>query len=140
MATETQVKQYLAYWFQLGKKVVLGNTGASELPQPIFYGDRYSHAFENCWATVSAPESGACYLEGTEVTLAELLDDCWEIVPCARCEMPIPLRSRGWSGANCPCADLPSWPNSELPQPRLPSNTQVSLRAICRRLVDERDR
>lgn len=36
MATKQEVKEYLAYWFQLGKKVVVGNGKATFLPQPVF--------------------------------------------------------------------------------------------------------
>ncbi|MBO9999608.1 MAG: hypothetical protein J7641_11485 [Cyanobacteria bacterium SID2] len=136
MASETQVKDYLAHWFQLGKKIVIGNMGESRLPEPIFEGNRYSQAFEDCWQLCLSPESGDCYLEGTLKTVADLLASNWEIVACARCQMPVPMPLQGLSCLECPCHDLPSWPNEDLPKPRLPINTQVSLREICSRLIE----
>lgn len=135
MASEAQVKRYIAYWFQLGKQVVLSHLDQKLLPKPIFEGDRYSLAFENCWQLLRSPDARDGYLEGTDVTVCELLEAEWEIVACARCDMPIPLRSRGIAGSVCPCHDLPFWPDDRLPRPKHPVNTQVSLRAICQRLV-----
>ncbi|TVR14279.1 MAG: hypothetical protein EA395_02915 [Phormidium sp. GEM2.Bin31] len=138
MASETQVKKYLADWFQLGKRLVVDHK--AQLPCPLFEGGRYSEAFETCWRSVSCPQlSHKSYLEGTELTVAELLDDGWEITPCARCAMPIPLPISGTGGGVCPCHDLPTWPNNSLPQPRQAVNPQASLREICRRLVSSQD-
>jgi len=138
MASETQVKQYLADWFQLGKKLLINDH--AELPHPLFEGSDYSRAFERCWAAVSCPQlSYNCYLEGTETSIGQLLDEDWEIAPCARCTMPVALPVAGVSPVLCPCHDLPSWPNLNLPKPRKPVNTQVSLREICRRLVAKPD-
>ncbi|WP_159787729.1 hypothetical protein [Sodalinema gerasimenkoae] len=134
MASETQVKKYLADWFQLGKTLVVDQQ--LQLPSPLFEGSRYSEAFEHCWRSVCCPQlRHRSYLEGTEISIAELLDDRWDITACARCAMPIPLPISGIGGSVCPCHDLPSWPNTDLPQPRQPVNTQIGLREICRRLV-----
>lgn len=135
MSSYRQVKQYLAYWFQLGKKVLLRNGEQSLLPQPLFEGDRYSPEFEKCWQEILSPESGDCYLEGTDVPISELLTNAWEIEECARCAMPVPARTRGMPASCCPCFDLPSWPNLDMPQPRLPANTQQHLHEICNRLM-----
>jgi hypothetical protein len=54
MASEQEVRQYLAYWFQLGKKVLIRNGQESLLPQPVIQGDRYSQAFEDCWQQILA--------------------------------------------------------------------------------------
>ncbi|USR91790.1 hypothetical protein NEA10_03415 [Phormidium yuhuli AB48] len=138
MASEKQVKKYLADWFQLGKKLVVDQN--EQLPSPLFENGHYSDAFEACWRAASCPQFGhKSYLQGTEITLAELLDDHWEITSCARCTMPIALPISGVAGAVCPCHDLPSWPNTALPKPRQAVNTQVSLREICRRLVSSDD-
>ncbi|MDC0832063.1 hypothetical protein AY599_19835 [Leptolyngbya valderiana BDU 20041] len=140
MASETQVKQYLAYWFQLGKKLVVEKSGETLLPEPIFHGDRYSQAFNDCWELCVSPDSGDCYLEGTQQTVRQLLEPQWDIDPCARCQMPVPILLHGTpSCATCPCHDLSFWPNDELPKPRLQVNTQVSLREICRRIVETGD-
>ncbi|MCC5898734.1 MAG: hypothetical protein JJU32_12575 [Phormidium sp. BM_Day4_Bin.17] len=134
MASETQVKKYLADWFQLGKRLVVDQQ--PQLPSPLFESGRYSDAFETCWRSVSCPQHcHKSYLEGTEISIAELLNDRWDITDCARCAMPIPLPISGVGGAVCPCHDLPSWPNTDLPKPRQAVSTQTSLREICRRLV-----
>lgn len=134
MASKHQVRQYLAYWFQLGKKVIIRNGDEALLPQPVIRGDRYSPEFEACWEKILSPESGECYLENTEETIAELLTPAWEIDPCARCTMPIPFRRQGMPAACCPCFDMPSWPDQETPQPRGPVSNQAHLLNICNRL------
>jgi hypothetical protein len=134
MATAFEVRQYLAYWFQLGKPVWLRGGAESLLPNPVMAVDRYSSAFEDCWNRVTAPESGDCYLEGASYTIAELLSPAWEINPCSRCTMPVPIRSVGIAELECPCVDVSGWPNTELPQPRAPISTQSSLNRIRDRL------
>ena len=135
MASEHEVRKYLAYWFQLGKKVWIRNGLESLLPQPVIQGDRYSQAFEDCWQRIISPESGNCYLEGTEETVAELLTPVWNVSPCARCSMPVPVRNLGMPPLACPCNDLSSWPNTELPAPRSPINSQTQLADIRDRLL-----
>lgn len=134
MATKEEVKRYLAYWFQLGKKVVIGSEETHLLPQPIFQGDRYSQEFEDCWQKILS-SSGDSYLDGTEETIAELLTPAWDMVGCSRCSMPVPLRNMGMPPVSCPCGDLPGWPNTELPGPRCAINDQDQLKAIRNRLV-----
>lgn len=133
MASEQQVKRYLAYWFQLGKKVVIRNGNSAVSPQSVMTGNRYSDEFERIWQQILSPDSGDCYLEGTQETIAELLTPTWEVGPCARCDMPIPSRCVGMPPEVCPCCDLPGWPNTELPEPR---------NAVCSqgRLGEIRDR
>ena len=135
MASQSQVKTYLAYWFQLGKKVILSCTGQELLPQPVIRGNFYSQEFGNCWQNIIANQGKDYYLEGTRQTIAELLTPAWEIVPCARCDMPVPILDLGIQPIGCPCDDLLSWPNSELPQPRSPVNNLVHISKIQNRLV-----
>lgn len=137
MATKQEVKRYLAYWFQLGKKVVTSNGQASFSPQPVLQGDRYSDEFEACWQKILSPESSDCYLEGTDETIAELLTPAWELAPCSRCSMPIAMRNVGMPALLCPCSDLPTWPNTELPAPRNPVSTQEQLLIIRDRLLSQ---
>ena len=137
MATKHEVRRYLAYWFQLGKKVITGNGAASLLPQPVIEGDRYSEEFEKCWQQILSPETGDCYLEGTHETIAELLTPAWDMLPCSRCEMPVPMRNMGMPELACPCNDLSTWPNTELPAPRDPVNNQEQLMAIRDRLENK---
>ncbi|WP_432809977.1 hypothetical protein [Pantanalinema sp. GBBB05] len=134
MASEHQVRQYLAYWFQLGKGVVIHNGSDVLLPRPVISGDRYSQAFEECWQQLIAPDAGDCYLEGTSQTIAELLSPAWEINPCSRCSMPVPVRSVGVASLECPCIDIPDWPNTEVPTPRAPIDNQTLLLRIRDRL------
>ncbi len=130
MASESQVRSYLAAWFQLGKKLYLQNGKETLLPQPVIFGDRYSTQFENCWQKIIATQGKDSYLEGTEVSIAELLSPSWEIQDCARCTMPVPLVSLGIACSQCPCFDLLSWPNSQLPAPRSPVNSFAHLNRI----------
>ncbi|MFB8791196.1 MAG: hypothetical protein U7123_20675 [Potamolinea sp.] len=88
MASQEEVKRYLAYWLQLGKKVVIGNGNLTLQPQSVIAGDRYSQEFEDIWQQILSPESGDCYLEGTIQTIAELLTPRWDLKSCVRCEMP----------------------------------------------------
>jgi hypothetical protein len=134
MASEQQVKQYLAYWFQLGKRVMTHNGQESLQPHPVIQGDRYSPEFEACWRVVRNPKSGDCYLEGTSQTIQELLSPVWELNACSRCSMPVPIRSIGVANLECPCFDISDWPNSEIPAPRAPVNTQAVLLQLRDRL------
>ncbi len=133
MASKTEVKKYLAHWFQLGKKVFINNGAASLQPQKVVDGESYSDDFEECWQKVISPSSGECYLEGTQQTIAELLSPEWDMVSCSRCDMPVPLRLG--MPKLCPCNDLPNWPNTELPPPREPVRSHLQLTKIRDRLT-----
>ncbi|AOY82908.1 hypothetical protein BJP36_26350 [Moorena producens JHB] len=134
MASEAQVKRYLTYWFQLGKKVVMRNGFSAMQPQSLTNGKHYSQEFETIWQLAISPETGDCYLEGTDETIADLLTPKWDILPCSRCDMPVPIKSAGIPPNCCPCFDLSTWPNTELPAPRDPVCSQTELRGICDRL------
>jgi len=135
MASEQHVRQYLAYWFQLGKAVVIQNGRNTLLPRPVIQGNGYSSEFEATWQKIIAENAGDCYLEGTTQTIAELLSSAWEINPCARCSMPVPFRSPGLPPMlECPCSDIPDWPNTDMPQPRAPIDTPSRLLLIRDRL------
>lgn len=134
MASEQQVKRYLAYWFQLGKKVVLRNGQETLTPEKVIAGDRYSQEFEEIWQKILSPKSGECHLEGTEQTIDQLLTPVWDLSSCSRCEMPVPVKMAGMPPELCPCSDLPGWPNTELPAPREPISTPDKLIAIRDRL------
>ncbi len=135
MASKQDVKRYLAYWFQLGKKVVVNNGAATLQPQVVLDNDRYSDEFEDCWQQIIFWGTGNCYLEGTCETVAHLLTPTWEINSCARCDMPVPMPIGAVAvPALCPCNDVPGWPNTELPLPRSPVNTIEQLKLIRDRL------
>jgi hypothetical protein len=135
MASKTEVKKYLAYWFELGKKVLINNGAASLQPRIVVDGESYSQDFEECWEKVLSSKSGECYLEGTQQTVDQLLSPEWDIVSCSRCSMPVPLRNLGMPPLLCPCNDLSNWPNTELPAPREPVESQNELTKIRDRLL-----
>lgn len=135
MASEQEVKKYLAHWFQLGKRVVYGSCGATLRPKEVIRGDGYSTEFEECWQKIMSSQTGECYLEGTTETVAELLTPVWEMNTCARCCLPVPIRTLGMPPELCPCSDLSNWPNTELPAPRSPVSTTEQLLAIRDRLL-----
>lgn len=134
MAAPEQVKQYLAYWFQLGKRVQLNGGERTYLPRPVIEGDRYSEAFERCWQEILSPQSGVCYLEGTEQSIDELLTSRWDLASCARCQMPVPVINLGVQPPSCPCSDLENWPSGEVPAPRSPISSSKRLASIRDRL------
>jgi hypothetical protein len=140
MASEEQVKSYLGYWFQLGKKVVLKNGQEKLLPNPVVNGNSYSEEFERCWQRIFESKGRDCYLEGTIQTIEQLLSSGWEINPCSRCDMPVPTIDLGIQSNLCPCSDLPSWPNHELPKPRSPVDSSARLSKIQERLKELRNR
>lgn len=135
MANKQEVKKYLAHWFQLGKKVIVGQNHYSFLPSTVLNGDRYSQEFENCWQKILSLETRDCYLEGTQETIAQLLTPSWEILPCGRCAMPVPIKTTGLPSNSCPCYYMLTWPNSDLPAPRCPVNSQDHLTSIRDRLL-----
>ena len=84
-----------------------------------------------------AVEGKALYLEGTQQTISELLSPAWEMTSCARCEMPVPIPQIETTERLCPCNDLPTWPNEELPKPRLPVDSDQKLRNLRAQLVSD---
>ena len=48
--------------------------------------------------------------------------------------MPVPMRNVGMPPTVCPCHDLLNWPNTELPPPRQPINSEAQLIEIRNRL------
>ena len=134
MATKKEVKQYLAYWFQLGKKVIISKGEVSLLPKPVLKGEGYSKEFEDCWQKILSQSTGESYLEGTSESIRELLTPNWEILPCGRCSMLVPIRTMGMPPLSCPCSDIAHWPNTELPAPRSPIDSREKLKGIAERL------
>ena len=134
MASTTQVRTYLAYWFQLGKKLIWCNGKATLFPQPVIEGDRLSAQFEECWQKIVSVKGKDCYLEGCNETIADLLSSEWDINGCARCNMPVAIVESGIQSLDCLCSDLDNWPNDELPKPRSPVNSRVQLNRIKTRL------
>ena len=136
MANTNEVKKYLACWFQLKKRVVSNNGSQILLPKSVFGSDGYSKEFENCWQLIISPDSGEWYLETTEQTISQLLEPSWEITSCARCSMPVAILNVGVPSHICPCHDLGNWPNTELPAPRIPVNSQEKLQEIRNKLTN----
>lgn len=131
MASTDQIKQYLACWFQLGKKLVVDNGSEILCPETVIINNQYSSEFEDCWQKVLAMGGANCYLEGVEPTIDRLFSSSWSIATCAKCQMPIPQLELGLqSSPGCPCFDVPLWPNIDLPIPRSPVNNQSHLNRI----------
>ena len=136
MASTKEVRGYLGYWFQLGKGVIFPKTDQRVLPEPIFVGHNYSPSFEACWQTI-VNSAQDCYLEGTEQSIRELLEPEWELVPCCRCTLPVPVSNSQTPSCLCPCVDLELWPDFDLPLPRLPLNSLRCLHSIQSRLISQ---
>ncbi len=135
MAAEEQVRAYLACWFQLNRSLVIHPQGQTFCPQPVISGSHYSQAFETVWHIIKSKQGQDCYLEGTNQTLNELMTGTWDFIPCARCTLPIPVPQAQQQTWDCPCAEILSWPNLELPLPRPPQNGQENLDQICLRVL-----
>ncbi|HAC63677.1 MAG TPA: hypothetical protein DCF68_09105 [Cyanothece sp. UBA12306] len=133
MASEEKVKHYLAHWFQLGKQVLLPKSQQNLSPSKIFEGNNYSLEFEDLWQYIISTDAD-CYLEGTEQTIQQLLSPQWEMIDCARCQMPFPVATAGVASPTCPCFDLNCWPNQELPSPRSAIDSYCHLNRIRQRL------
>jgi hypothetical protein len=142
MASPHQVRCYLACWFQLGKGIVVTNQAEEQVlrPQPVIQGNRYSPEFEACWQYLNTLKTQDCYLEGTHQTVGALLKEEWDIMPCARCTMPIPLYQGNLTDLSCPCNDLPGWPNYAIPIPRPPVNVQHQFQMIHQRIYQASER
>ncbi len=134
MASTQEVRQYLAHWFQLGKKVAVPDQ-ESIFTKKVLQGNTYTIEFEACWQqTINQPHA---YLEGTDQTIVELLTDCWDVVDCARCTMPIPLRAAGLiQNQSCTCQDLPTWPNTQVPLPRAAGAVAIKTNDLRHRLAN----
>ena len=136
MATQEQVKEYLACWFQLGKGIEVSENNRIVRFQSILHGDRYSREFEDCWERILRSQGKGFALEGTHQGIDELFDSHWEMHSCCRCQLPIPVRELGNQCLLCPCADLLGWPNLELPAPRSPVDSRSHLGKICDRVAE----
>jgi hypothetical protein len=136
MASPTDVKTYLAHWFQLGKKVVSDKGSISYHSANVIQGEHFSSQFEDCWSAIMAVKGEGLYLEGTEQTIADLLSPAWDVTDCARCDMPVPIQPVAIQSYVCPCNDLPGWPNTEVPPPRLPVKSQQHLAKMNDRLAN----
>lgn len=133
MASLAQVKQFIACWLQLGKRVLHTNGTLQFNPSSILNSQGYTPEFESWWKMFSQ-DAKHWYLEGGDRTLEPLLSHQWEIVDCSRCAMPVPMKTAGVNESACPCADLELWPNLDLPQPHTPEHTDSKLNRLRQKL------
>lgn len=133
MASELELKNFVACWMQLGKGIHQ-STGQLFHLDKVIQGEGYDPEFEILWDHLSQVGLQNVYLEGTSVSLSALNTALWEIVPCARCTMPVALPIGDTASCICPCHDLEGWPNNELPVPRPPVNNKTHLDRIFKRL------
>jgi hypothetical protein len=54
--------------------------------------------------------------------------------------MPIPMTIGSMESKTCPCINLSSWPNLDLPLPRSPVDNQSILSTIKQRLIQTSDK
>lgn len=140
MATPQQVKEYLACWFQIGKRVAIHSGTEFLHPQSVLQGDRYSPEFEKCWQQLLTETAlGDCYLEGTDQKIAELLEPNWDLIGCSRCQLPIPVKVTGTEYEACVCSNMPNLPNLDLPSPHLPVSNRSYLFKICSDLIKKNE-
>lgn len=133
MASLQQVQQYLALWFQVGQGIIADDK--TYCPQPVLAQGQYSPEFQQCWEALKSLGFENCYLDGTVISLEELLSPAWEITDCARCLMPVALPIGQVLSNACPCSDSPTWPNFDLPMPHVPKGANASLQRICDRIA-----
>lgn len=139
MASQAQIRDFLAHWFQLGKPVVLSENRGEYLPEPVFQNGCYSQTFEDCWDKIMVTSGQDCHLKGTTQSIGEMLSSGWDITPCARCEMPVAVPVLGITTQLCPCNDIPTWPSTEVPTPRPAVDNEHHLRALRHRLGTAED-
>ncbi|MGD1858215.1 MAG: hypothetical protein ACFB2W_28595 [Leptolyngbyaceae cyanobacterium] len=138
MASPQDVRHYLAYWFQLGKSIHIGNGRITQRPVPVLEGHRFSRAFDDCWQSIMTVSGRDCYLDGTQETIEELLSPNWEITDCARCSIPVAIHTTMPVAELCACGDIDTWPNDELPAPHMPINNNTHFNRLKTRLNDHR--
>ncbi|TAD78192.1 MAG: hypothetical protein EA001_08200 [Oscillatoriales cyanobacterium] len=137
MVSEDRVKQYIALWMQLGKPVVCDRDNQHLGTFSVIRGQSYSPDFEQLWQTIcQAPHH--YHLAATPCSIGDLLEGHWDLLPCARCTLLQPVNESVIEAGPCPCQDLASWPDDNLPLPRQPINNQDYLYKIQLRLLRER--
>ncbi|MEM9483911.1 MAG: hypothetical protein AAGA83_09500, partial [Cyanobacteria bacterium P01_F01_bin.116] len=55
---------------------------------------------------------------------------------CSRCSIPIAMQAVMPVAQMCPCGDIDSWPNDELPAPHMPINNNTHFQRLKTRLND----
>ena len=121
MATQEQVKAYVACWLQMGKTIdVEQRDRAHQLrPRTVLDDGQYSPEFERNWRYICR-FAERCYLSGTSESIRDLFQERWEIASCSRCKLLLPLPAPGAQETSpCPCADVDYWPNVDALQPRI---------------------
>lgn len=137
MVSEDRVKQYIALWMQLGKPVVCDRNNQQLGTPHVIRGESYSPEFEQLWKIIcQAPNH--YHLAATPCTIGDLLAGHWDLLPCARCTLLQPVNESVIAAGPCPCQDLASWPDDNLPLPRQPVGSQDYLYKIQLRLLRER--
>lgn len=82
-----------------------------------------------------ATQGHDCYLSGCSQSIATLLSPAWDVTVCARCSMPVCLPTLGLTASPCPCHDLITWPNYDVPIPRRAVQDDQRLSQIQARLA-----
>jgi hypothetical protein len=136
MASRTLVKNYVAQWMQMGKTISLSAQGEQVQIYKILQGEKYSSSFNKLWDEISTSKAQEAYLSGTDQTISDLLDNKWEIIACARCNLLVPSVDIGpRKPVCCPCDDIPNHPNLDLVAPHVPVTLASHLDDLCDRLA-----
>ncbi|PZV14719.1 MAG: hypothetical protein DCF20_12095 [Pseudanabaena sp.] len=136
MASRTLVKNYVAQWMQMGKTVSLSAEDEQVHIYKILQGEKYSPSFNKLWDEISTIKAEEAYLSGTDQTISDLLDNKWEIIACARCNLLIPSVDIGpRTPVCCPCDDLQNHPNLDLVAPHVPVTLASHIDDLCDRLA-----
>ena len=141
MASQEQVKAYIACWLQMGKAVDVDLPAGQHqvlLSRSVLEFGRYSDDFERIWRYIHR-HANRCYLSGTTESVRELLSDRWDISNCSRCNLLLPMPAPlSLKTSICPCSDIVDWPNEDALRPRLSDDTEEvaerSLAGVVQRL------
>ncbi|NJN30594.1 MAG: hypothetical protein HC824_09325 [Synechococcales cyanobacterium RM1_1_8] len=137
MASQVQIRRYLALWFQLGKSVHIDGNAQAYCPTNAIQGNDYSPEFEACWQIFVQAGLHHCHLDDVTPSLGDLTESAWDLHTCARCSMPIAQRVAGMASLDCPCSNQTNWPVLELPAPQAPQDWSQRIRAIGQRLQSQ---
>lgn len=138
MATEEEVKSYLAYWFQVGKNVEIGTNREKKNVNKIFSlsSNEYSQEFNSLWEKI-VEEADTSFLEDTSFSIKKLLSSEIEIVACSVCNA-IVASGIFFTNNSCICSNIPLWPNLDIPQPKKLLDSNCALLKIVQKLMEEK--
>lgn len=110
MATELEIKQFVAEWMNVGKIVMspMGELRAQSLDSAYRYTPEYDKLWSYLWKRKTK-----CYLLGTTQTF-DKLERAWELSRCIHCDLPVmlPIGYYPSQFGSEPCVALGLWPHN----------------------------